>query len=224
MYQWMNQKSKITSLSVGTENQKRGFTLIEMLVATALFSFVMILAVSSLLAVIDGNRKAQALKLAINNVNFALEGMSRTIRIGTNYRCSPGSPSTPPPSSQIGIPRNCGFGGEGLLAFEPFEGNPTDPDDQIVYRYIVDPAPNSPGRIERCTRNCYVNPPTGEYIPITAPEVNITEMTFYVTGAESSDNRQPRVIIIVAGEAGAKERVKTKFIIQTTVSQRILDL
>ena len=198
-----------------------------MLVSTAIFSVVMILAIGSLLTMIDGNNKAQALKLAMNNINFALEGMSRTIRIGTQYRCSNAGGIVPnkPPSSQIQNPNDCDTGGR-LIAFEKFGGNPSDPDDQFVYRFVVDSAvsTNARGWIERCTQNCH-NSGGGSYIPITAPEVDIEELTFYVTGTEpSTDEEQPKVVITIRGTVGEKDKIKTSFNIQTTVSQRILDL
>ena len=42
---------------------------------------------SALLNVIDANNKARAIKTAINNVSFALEGISKDMRVGTEYGC-----------------------------------------------------------------------------------------------------------------------------------------
>ncbi|MFA7315154.1 MAG: type II secretion system protein, partial [Candidatus Magasanikbacteria bacterium] len=70
-----------------TSKTNTGFTLVEMMVAIAVFSIVMVAAMSALLNVIDANNKARAIKTAINNVNFALEGISRDMRMGTDYKC-----------------------------------------------------------------------------------------------------------------------------------------
>ncbi len=210
-----------------TQNPKAcgGFSLIEMLVATAIFSVVMTLSVGSLLAIIDGNNKAQGLKLAMNNINFAVEGMSRTIKIGTRYRCKVGkkiSPN-PPPFGIIQSPKDC-IGGGTLFAFEKFGGDSSDPGDQTVYRFVEDStSPNARGWIERCTSSCYKSG-IGQYIPITAPEIDVDKMTFYVEGAESVDLLQPRVVLIVSGTAGDTERSRTHFNVQTTLSQRVLDI
>jgi len=64
--------------------KKNGFTLIEMLVAVSLFVFVMLIGVGVLLSIIDANRKARALSSVMNNLNFALESMSRNIRVEQN--------------------------------------------------------------------------------------------------------------------------------------------
>jgi len=63
----------------------KGFSLIEILVSIAIFSVVMVTAAGALLATIDANHKAQAIQLAMNNLGFALESMSRVIREGNSY-------------------------------------------------------------------------------------------------------------------------------------------
>lgn len=199
---------------------QRGFSIIEMLVATALFSVVMVMAVSALLTVIDGNRKAQALKSVMNNLNFAIESMSRTMRVGIHYRCNDNLVAFVPPTPGPGIiedPRNCPFGGH-LVAFEAFGKVVGDPNDQYIYRFTRESGPNSRGRIDRSTDG------GDNFIPITAPEVNIEKFVFYVTGAEDDDDEQPKVVMTISGSAGVKDRIRTEFNLQTTISQRILDL
>lgn len=63
--------------------QNDGFTLIELLVSVALFSIVIMIAMSSILTTIDVNRKSQTLTAVINDLNFALESMTRTIKTST---------------------------------------------------------------------------------------------------------------------------------------------
>lgn len=66
-----------------------GFTLIETLIAVALFSILMVITIGSLTVLIDSNRKARSEKSVINNVNAAVEIMSRSIRDGSGYVCTP---------------------------------------------------------------------------------------------------------------------------------------
>ncbi len=66
---------------------QRGFTLVEMIVAIFIFSIVMVIATGSLITVIGANRKAQAVKSVMNNLNFSLDSMARAIRVGTDYDC-----------------------------------------------------------------------------------------------------------------------------------------
>src|SRR3989338_5348699 len=91
---------------------QRGFTLIEMIVAVALFAVVMLVSVGALLSLVGANRKAQALQSVMNNLNIALDGMVRSIRMGTSYRCASSAPSDP----------NCQDGGQ-CFYFEPYGGD-----------------------------------------------------------------------------------------------------
>lgn len=192
------------------KNNAKGFTLIEILVAVALFSSVMLIAVGALLSLIDANRKAQSLNSIMNNLNFALENMSRNLRVGTNYHCETLANIGPP--ADIDTPKNCINGGK-YLAFESSKGKLDDNTDQIVYR-IIDKT------LEKSDKGGL----TGTFVDITAPEVSIDDFFFYVDGNTVGDKRQPRVVIVLHGSAGDKERTKTKFNLQTMVSQRLLDI
>lgn len=66
---------------------RQGFTLIEVVVSVGLFALIMMLASGAYLVMIDVNRRAQSITTGINNLSFALETMTRTIRTGTNYSC-----------------------------------------------------------------------------------------------------------------------------------------
>src|SRR3989338_987870 len=94
---------------------KRGFTLIEMLVSVAIFSVVMLIALGSLLAMSESDRKAQTLKSVINNLNFSLDSMSRTIRTGTMYHCDVAQGS-------ISAPRDCAVTAATSFAFLAADG------------------------------------------------------------------------------------------------------
>lgn len=184
----------------------RGFSLIELIVAVALFSVVMLVSVAALLALVDANRKAQALQSVMNNLNVALDGMVRSIRMGTEYHCG-GAPYTGAAPCA---------GGE-TFAFESFDGDRDDDTDQWVYSFEQDE--NGIGRIYKSE-----SAGTG-WLPITAPEVSIDDMKFYVVGTDSGDNIQPKVVISITGTAGAeKVKTRTSFSIQATAVQRILDL
>src|SRR4051812_37401392 len=74
---------------------KAGFTLVEMLVAIALFSIVMVVAVGTLLSLAAANKKAQALQSVMNNLNISLDGMVRSLRMGTSFQCLLKNPGPP---------------------------------------------------------------------------------------------------------------------------------
>lgn len=169
----------------------KGFTLVEMIVAIFIFSIVMVVAVGALVSVIGANRKAQAVKSVMNNLNFALESMTRTIRTGTGYDC--GTP-------------NCAT--EGSETFSLLSTNGED----VVYTLNKQEA-----RIERSTDG------GSTFQALTAPEVTVDILTFYLDGETVGDDEQPRVLIHVKGTAGSGGRDQTEFSLQTLVAQRLLD-
>lgn len=66
---------------------KYGFTLVELIVAIGLFTVIMTLVSGAYFIIIDVNRRMQATTSGINDLSFALETMTRTIRTGTSYGC-----------------------------------------------------------------------------------------------------------------------------------------
>lgn len=184
----------------------KGFTLVEILVAVALFAIVMTISVGSLLSLVEANRKTQAVQSVMNNLNFALENISRNVRVGSTYHCSTNT-SVPP---DVTSPKDCPSGGV-LFAFEASTGNRTLSTDQVIYRFIN-------GQIEKSSDG------GAAFIAVTAPEVTIENFTFYVVGATRSDTEQPRVVMTISGFAGISDRARTNFNLQTTISQRLLDL
>lgn len=65
--------------------KKRGYTLIELIIAVGLFALAMTLVSGAYLMMIGVTRHAQGTAIGIDNLSFALETMTRTIRTGTNY-------------------------------------------------------------------------------------------------------------------------------------------
>ena len=84
-----NQKSE-TRLSGfrSPVSASRGYTLVELIVAVGLFALIMTLAAGAYLVMISVSRQTQAISIGIDNLAFALETMTRTIRTGTGYSCS----------------------------------------------------------------------------------------------------------------------------------------
>ena len=64
---------------------KKGFTLIEIIVAVSIFVIVMLISMMALLSSINANRKAQNMSRVIGNLNLAIETMVRDIRTGYDY-------------------------------------------------------------------------------------------------------------------------------------------
>lgn len=192
------QKNNITVSCKPQTASSRGFTLIEMIVSVALFSVVMFVSVGALLAIADANRKANSLRITMDNLNFAMESMSRTIRTGSGYSCDT------VPVIQPAYGENCPEGGS-LFSF-------TDQNGEIVtYKY------------DDSAESVAVKRNSGNFANITSPEIQVENLTFYITGVGatgSNAGHQPRVVIVIKGKAGTTVKTQTSFSIQTTVSQR----
>ena len=197
-------KNRVSSKS------ERGFTLVEMIVAVALFTVVMLVSVSTLLALINANRKAQALQSVMNNLNLAVDGMVRAVRMGTTYHCGASN------YNGTSLTTSDCPNGDTFLAFRPFSEDGTP--QPWLYWYAEDT--NGIGRLYKS-----VNGAISGGIPITAPEVSIDLVRFYVIGSTRGDNVQPKVLIVVRGSAGSELlKTRTTFHIQATAVQRVLDI
>jgi prepilin-type N-terminal cleavage/methylation domain-containing protein len=96
----------------------RGFTLIELMTAVSIFVIIMTISMGSITGVFEANRKSRSLKTVLNNLNLAVESMSKEMRYGKNYHCGSGT---------VTLPQNCPSGGT-LMSFLSSEGV------QITYR------------------------------------------------------------------------------------------
>jgi len=176
------------------KNKNTGFTLVELIVSLGLFTVVMMISTSALLSLSDTNKKVQSMRVAFDNLNLALESMSREIRMGSVYHCDA-------TVGTVTTTRDCDVasGGASSISFLSQTG------EQITYQ------------LNGATVKRTVGPVGPD--AMTAPEIKITNLRFYVLGTNSGSNDQPRVIITISGTAG--KRVTSSFNIQTTVTSRM---
>jgi len=182
-------------------NNQKAFTLVEILVAVGIFAIIVMMSLGALTNIFDANRKSQSLKAIMTNLNFAVEVMTREMRFGTNYHCGT--------SNTLTLPQNCpNAPGENFISFLGSNGN------QIVYRLNT-----TTNQLERSEDG------GNSYLGITAPEINVQALSFYVIGAGQGGSalQQPKVIILIRGFAGSKPTSQSSFNLETTVSQRLLD-
>ena len=182
-----------------------GFTLAEMLVSVALFAVVVTVAMGALITVLNANRKAQALQSVMNNLNFALEQMSRDMRVATNYDCGAVLPAAPTDCS-----------GSSAISYTSHDGN------TVTYSYVPFGGSAAGGKIVRSISS--VNGGTAQ--DITSNDITIQALNFSVTGSSGSDTEQPKIFVTLNGYAGGDPghpETKTYFNLQTSVSSRRLD-
>jgi len=195
------------------QNKKTGFTLVEMMVAIAVFSIVMVTAMSALLNVVDANNKARSIKTAINNISFALEGISKDMRVGTKYECSIDG-------ANFTSDGNCTAGGTMIRyrSIRAYQDTASGVRKFAYYKFE-----NS--QIKECLEkevgdNCL----SKTFYPITSSEVTLNKVKFYILGNGLDNNglkQQPRMIMTISGIAGStnKSKLQTTFDLQTGVSQ-----
>lgn len=203
----------------------QGFTLVEIIVATSIFTVVMLITIGALLSLNDASRKAQALRTVIDNLNFAIEDLNRKIRTGDSYRCYLDGVvvNTIPPNSPSDISDCAGEAGKAIsLKTQELDGPALDPAN-VWAAYIFRPADAlGGGRIVQrrsiAGQGGPVLDPT-EYV-ITSPEVDIKTMEFRVVGADD-DKKQPMILLNISGVVDLKkEKLRTDFSLQTAVSRR----
>ncbi len=188
-------KNKTNNLSMKLKT-RRGFTLIEMMVAVSIFVIVAFIVVSTLLTMSYAYKKAQKMRLIMDNFNFSLQSMSLGIREGTAYQtvgCSPAG--------------TC-FG------FKPVDAAFDDTISDACYSLgqII----SGKGTILKCSGSC---PCTAvEENRFTSSDINVTNLNFITTTDEVGLLRS-KVKILIQGTAGTGREL-VEFFIQNTVSQR----
>ncbi|MDD4989023.1 MAG: type II secretion system protein [Candidatus Pacebacteria bacterium] len=210
-----------------------GFTLIEMMVAVSIFAIIMTISMGALLNIISLNKKSQAVKTIMNNLNFALEEMSRDLRFGAGYDC---------------VKRGVGYSSSGsncssfsvnspptYVSFK-FHGIRDLPGVTRTISYYLVPLAQPLNGDNNCSQ-IWKYSFDGTNVsdnPITAPEVCIQDnythsassgLKLYVIspGTGISDNTQARVLILVSGYTGTG-KTQTVFNLQTTVTERQLNI
>ena len=174
-----------------------------MLVSVAIFSIVMVIALGALLAMSESDRKAQTLKSVINNLNFSLDAMTRSMRTGVNYHCDIAQ-------GTVTATRDCASTPGTSIAFLSAE-------NQTV-RYCR-------GNGSTCSSTgtaILVSKGSAALAPITASEVAITNLQFYVSGAQDSA-LQPHIVVLLSGSVPVSSSQNSTFDLQTSITQRLYD-
>ena len=204
---WLKCHIKFRPIFAGYNFERsKGFTLIELMIATTLFTIVMVMGVGSLVVSSNSAKSAQKLRISVDNVNFAMESMTRELRMGTYYYCGEDeAPFTP------NVYNDCANGGN-IIVFTPQQIGVT-PASRVSY--WLKPRANGTNSLQRCENN------QDNCSAVVSPDVNIETLKFYVNGSNTSeiDSIQPSVRILIRGIVLIKGEPKS-FTLQTMASQR----
>ncbi len=184
-----------------------GFTLIEIMVAVSIFAIVAVIAVGALLTANAINQKAQATKIVMDNLNFALDSMIFKMRRSGAYYCTDATTALPPPPYDREEGRAC-TGGESAIVLK-------DKDKYgHQYIYFFDTTTDRGALKFVDTDRCELSCDEADAVVLTAATIDINELKFYV-----SEDSPRRAIVSLFGEARVGKGV-TQFALETAASER----
>lgn len=179
----------------------KGFSLIELIVALGIFTSIITVLLGALIVTMNSARHSRALRTAMDNVNFAMESMTRSIRMGTNYYCVSDGGGLP-----LGVGENtkdCDNGS--FVSFIPKGDNATS--SRVGFGLIEE---NGVSVLNRCTDDTCV--------AIVSPDINIESLRFIVKNSDLA-SRQAGVYIMMKGVAYVGGS-PVPFALQTLASER----
>ena len=186
------------------KNKKAGYTIIETMIAVAIFTIIVVIGMGALLNANNLYNKSKNMRSIMDSLSYTMDDMSRSLRTGYDYYCIQGGQQVPSYGYAPSSGSNC-MG----VAFEPQGGGP-------VWAYRI----TQQGTIQKTTDD------GNTWVQLTPDEItiDINVSAFSVIGAElPPDIQQPFVIIRLKGQINYKT-ITTPFSLQTSVSQRDIDI
>jgi prepilin-type N-terminal cleavage/methylation domain-containing protein len=207
-----------------------GFTLIELMVSSAIFITVASVSMQALFAMQKSYTKVDGLRIVMDSLNNSLEAMTRDTRYGTVFFCGTNIEDT-----NRSIRKSCPFSGGAdnggnVLIFRPYTA--TSPivrkgyylSNQRLFEYVISDVGAT------------------STLPITGDDIFIDSFRVFVSGANTTaaavaagntenlageiDNIQPTITFVIAGRVGdfSNKVNGAYFQLQTTVTPRSLDI
>jgi prepilin-type N-terminal cleavage/methylation domain-containing protein len=185
--------------------KNKGFTLIEMLVAVAIFSGISLLLVNIFIALVSNeNRILQNQKL-LDEATYSLEYMSKAITMA--QMDDDAGTCTGTPDANFGIATNS----------ITFLAHDTTTGTYKCRRFFLD---GNAIQEEWSSDKSYGN--LESETPITSTKVKVDKLTFGVTG--DATGYQPKVTILVNLEYNSSASNNPKISVQTSISERNLNI
>jgi len=180
-------------------SKQQGFTLFELLVAVSIFVIIMTAAAGIFANILKTQEQVLIKQLAMSNTSYALEYMSRAMRMAVkdeNGTCLTNS--------------GCNYSNSGSNDSVKFINHKGE-----CVRFFLEEDSEGIGRIK------YSNPSdfTGSK-PFTPDELDVQSLKFNLNGECQADNLQPTVTIVMKVKIAEGATFKA----QTTVTQRNLDI
>jgi len=209
---------KIISKIKNKRNLK-GFTLIETLVSSLLFSFVCLISVSTLFSIFNTDVKLKSTRAVYDNLNLVIEDMSREARQGQKYYClSSGDINGGSISTFLSFEngKDCASTPGAGVVFLPEFGAKTD---RLAYFWDGNSIVKQTIKLNSSYQ---IN--TSSNQKMTTPELKINKLDILVFGTDTyanGDTKQPRIDFYIAGLTNSVPILE--FNIKNSISQRTLD-
>lgn len=209
-----------------------GYTMVELLIATTVFTIITLGAFTVLFAAQNGYDRVSGSRIITDNINLVLDTMSREIKFGTEYKCvnftgnfaSTGNYLTLTSGSLYDNDSN---GNCNAFSFIPQE----ELDTRIVYYFNPVNSTINQVMYKRTTPNgtTFARDTSFGDIPLTSTGFRVDNLNFVLRGVSRNDYLQPRIILTTTGivdysikKTGAVLKT-TYFSAQTAITQRLLD-
>ena len=198
----------------------RGYSLIEILVAVAIFTIVVAGPTGFFVSSLKGQIKSLASQKLLDNTSYTLEYISRSLRMAKKeIGCSDiNDPTTCPclktqgygfnyenPDGDISAIRFINYNGECQEFFWDKNDNRLDKNDNRLKESKNGATP----------------------VALTSEELEIISLKFNLSGESQDDTDQPRVTLFLdlkGGKGQKRPELRPEIKIQTTISQRNLDV
>ncbi len=177
-----------------------GFTLIEVLISLLIFSIVITVAVGALFSMVDAGEESRSINSVMQNLDVALETMAETVRTGTGYSSS-ATCDNPSNALSLQVPSSS-YLNTGL----PTGVTITNVVYSLQNNQIIETVTYSNGN--------------KSVIPITAVEVHVTDLVFWIHNCTATAPAKPYVLMAVQGFVETRQSNKASFNIQTTMTER----
>lgn len=172
-----------------------GFTLIEIMVAISIFVIVAFIVTSTLLAILDAGRRANKMRLVVDNMNFALDSMANKLKFGDSYTLSGESQQ-----------------GYGQISFVDKYNI------QTAYCLVT---VDTKKQIFKCKGTLNCGETTSGCEPITTSEISVSDLRFKQAGCFGLSTCNRQFIILVKATAQYKNQPSIDLDFQTSVSQSL---
>ena len=233
-------------MQISTRNRKiqLGFTLIELMIATALFVIVAMIALSAILSANVNYKKTEDMRTVTDNLSFTMDDISRNVKLGYNYSCNPSGNNYQradceyKPDLSAG---DTGYNPSTSVGFMPYTVPNIDISaanvPAVMQGYILCPESgvtlsngDNAGSMYKIMDNLdRAGCNSQDIIKLTDDRVHINfeKSGFFVANTATvadGDLQQPYVTIVLVGEIvtkqGSSQEVVTPFAIQTSVTER----